>query len=155
MRPVTICVTGFLAAFALRELLSPFLNESLSMLFFTFNCILMSYLYGFIYSFVLLCFSIPTSMFFFRKPFYSLDSLDLVDFYRVLIYVVIIMLTSFIIELLQRERYTAVLQQRVSETRYKLLIESDQARRAEYAEQFALSNITNAEKQTGREIYIA
>jgi K+-sensing histidine kinase KdpD len=154
MRPIAICATGFLVAFALRQLLSPFLNESLSMLFFTFNCIVMSYLYGFVYSFVLLCLSIPTSMFFFRKPFYSLDGLDLVDFYRVLIYVVIIMLTSFIIEWLQRERYSAVLQQRVSETRYKLLIESDQARRAEYAEQFVLSNAANAANQTEREIYI-
>ncbi|MEB0083370.1 DUF4118 domain-containing protein, partial [Glaciimonas sp. Gout2] len=37
------------------------------------------------------------------------------------------------IEWLQRERYAAVLLQRVSETRYQLLIESDQARRIEYA----------------------
>src|SRR6267142_5219789 len=139
MRPVAICTIGFLAAFALRQLLSPLLNESLSMLFFTINCIVMCYLYGFVYSLVLLCVSIPTAIFFFRKPFYTMDSLNTSDMYLILIYTAIIMLTTFIIEWLQRERYAAVLQQRVSETRYKLLIESDQARRAEYAEQFSVS----------------
>jgi K+-sensing histidine kinase KdpD len=148
MRPVAICTIGFLAAFALRQLLSPFLNESLSMLFFTVNCIVMCYLYGFVYSMVLLCFSIPTAMFFFRKPFYSVNGINLMDFYLILVYTGIVLLTSFIIEWLQRERYAAVLQQRVSETRYKLLIESDQARRAEYAEQFSVSNTLNADPKS-------
>lgn len=148
IRPVAICTIGFLAAFALRQLLAPFLNESLSMLFFTINCIVMCYLYGYVYSLVLLCISIPTAIFFFRKPFYTLTSPNASDMYLILIYTAIILLTTFIIEWLQRERYAAVLQQRVSETRYKLLIESDQARRAEYAEQFTLSNALNAEPQS-------
>ena len=148
MRPVAICAIGFLAAFALRQLLAPFLDESLSMLFFTINCIVMCYLYGFVYSLVLLCISIPTAIFFFRKPFYTVTAPTTSDMYLILIYTAIIMLTTFIIEWLQRERYAAVLQQRVSETRYKLLIESDQARRAEYAEQFAASNALNAAPQS-------
>jgi len=148
MRPVAICAVGFLAAFALRQLLAPFLNESLSMLFFTINCIVMCYLYGFVYSLVLLCVSIPTALFFFRKPFYVLEALSTRDMYLIFLYTGIILLTSFIIEWLQRERYAAVLQQRVSETRYKLLIESDQARRAEYAEQFTVGATLNADPQS-------
>jgi hypothetical protein len=53
------------------------------------------------------------------------------------VYGSIVTLAALIIEWLQRERYAAVLQQRVSETRYQMLIETDQARRAEYAEHFA------------------
>lgn len=136
-RPIAICAFGFFVAFGLRQFLTPFLDESLAMVFFTINCIVMSYLFGYIYSFALLCISIPTALFFFRKPFYMIEALNRKDIYLIVVYTTIITVVTIIIEWLQRERYAAVLQQRVSETRYKLLIESDQARRAEYAEQFA------------------
>jgi K+-sensing histidine kinase KdpD len=139
IRPVLACALGFIIAFGLRYALSPFVDESMSMLFFALNCIIASYLFGYFYSFVLLFVSVPTAMFFFRKPFYTMDGLNQKDIFLVLVYTTIVMLASLIIEWLQRERYAAVLQQRVSETRYQLLIESDQARRAEYAEQFAAS----------------
>jgi K+-sensing histidine kinase KdpD len=140
MRPIIISTLGFIFAFLLRQLLTPFLDESLSMLLFTINCIVMSYLFGYAYSIVLLCVSLPTSLFFFRKPYYLIDGLNTHDIFYVVVYAAIIGLSSLLIELLQRERYAAVLQQRVSETRYKLLIESDQGRRAEYAKQFAASS---------------
>jgi K+-sensing histidine kinase KdpD len=137
VRPFAISILGFILAFLLRQLLSPFLDESLSMLFFTVNCILMGYFFGYLYSVCLLVISIPTALFFFRKPYYLVDGFSKDDLFRSLVYIAIILLTAVIIEWLQRERYAAVLQQRVSETRYRLLIESDQARRAEYAEQFS------------------
>src|SRR5450830_694138 len=135
--PPLVCGIGFLVAFALRYLLSPFVDESMSMLFFALNCILMSYLFGYVHSLTLLAISIPTALFFFRKPFLMMDGLGPKDVFLILVYGTIVMLASIIIEWLQRERYSAVLQQRVSETRYQMLIESDQARRAEYAEHFA------------------
>lgn len=136
-RPIIISALGFVAAFGLRYALAPFVDESLSMLFFAVNCIVMSYLFGYLHSIALLAISIPTAMFFFRRPFYTINGIDDKDLFMVLVYTVIILTASFIIEWLQRERYAAVLQQRVSETRYRLLIESDQARRAEYARQFS------------------
>jgi hypothetical protein len=66
-----------------------------------------------------------------------MDGLGSKDVFLIVVYGSIVMLAAIIIEWLQRERYSAVLQQRVSETRYQMLIESDQARRAEYAEHFA------------------
>lgn len=139
-RPIYTSAVGFVAAFGLRYALAPFVEESLSMLFFAVNCIVISYLFGYLYSLGLLAISIPTAMFFFRKPFYTMDGLNDKDLFMILVYTVIIATASFIIEWLQRERYAAVLQQRVSETRYRLLIESDQARRAEYGKQFEASN---------------
>jgi len=132
VRPIAVCTLGFIVAFALRYMLGPILDESLSMLLFTLNCIFMSYLFGLVYSIALLCVSIPTAMFFFRKPFYMFDALTQRDLFMILLYAGIITLTSIIIEWLQRERYAAVLRQRVSDTRYQLLIESDQGRQAEY-----------------------
>lgn len=135
-RPLYTSAIGFIAAFGLRYALAPFVDESLSMLFFAVNCIVISYMFGFLYSLGLLALSIPTAMFFFRKPFYAMDGFSHTDVFMIIVYTVIILTASMIIEWLQRERYAAVLQQRVSETRYRLLIESDQARRAEYSRQF-------------------
>lgn len=135
--PVFACTCGFAVAFILRYVLSPFVDEALSMLFFSINCILMSYFFGYVYALGLLLVSIPTALFFFRKPYLILDGLTDKDLFLILVYGSIVILTSMIVEWLQRERYTSVLQQRVSETRYQMLIESDQARRAEYAEHFA------------------
>lgn len=136
LRPLYFSVIGFVMAFGLRYALAPIVDESMSMLFFAVNCIVISYLAGYLYSLGLLAVSIPTAMFFFRKPFYMMDGINNKDIFMIIVYTVIVMTASIIIEWLQRERYAAVLQQRVSETRYQLLIESDQARRAEYAKQF-------------------
>ncbi|WP_209443015.1 DUF4118 domain-containing protein [Herbaspirillum frisingense] len=138
-RPLYVSAFGFVAAFGLRYALAPFVDEALSMVFFAVNCIVMSYLFGCVYSLGLLTISIPTAMFFFRKPFYTMDGLNDKDVFMILVYTIIVVTASVIIEWLQRERYAAVLQQRVSETRYRLLIESDQARRAEYSRQFESS----------------
>ena len=138
-RPIYVSTFGFVAAFGLRYALAPFVEESLSMLFFAVNCIVMSYLFGYLYSLGLLAISIPTAMFFFRKPYYTMDGLNDKDIFLILVYTTIVATAALIIEWLQRERYAAVLQQRVSETRYRLLIESDQARRAEYSKQFEAS----------------
>jgi K+-sensing histidine kinase KdpD len=148
MRPIVISTLGFVFAFLLRQILTPFLDESLSMLFFTINCIVMSYLFGYAYSVVLLGISLPTSLFFFRKPYYLIDGLNRQDLFHITVYVAIVALSSLIIEWLQRERYAAVLQQRVSETRYKLLIESDQGRRAEYAKQFVAAGPVSGTQST-------
>jgi K+-sensing histidine kinase KdpD len=133
-RPVAVCSLGFVLAFGLRYLLTPVLDESLSMLLFALNCIFMACLYGFFHSMVLLAVSIPTALFFFRKPFYMFDAITQRDIYTIVLYTGIIAFTSLIIEWLQRERYAAVLRQRVSASMYQLLIESDQDRRAEQAQ---------------------
>jgi K+-sensing histidine kinase KdpD len=132
-RPLATCALGFVLALGLRSVLGPVLHESMSMLFFAINCIFISYLFGFRHAMVLLGISLPTALFLFRKPFYAFDALNQKDVAIILVYTGIITFTSLIIEWLQRERYAAVLQQRVSETRYQLLIESDQDRQAAHA----------------------
>jgi len=137
VNPLLACFGGFVVAFLLRYVLSPFVDEAMSMLLFACNCIIMSYFFGYLYAIGLLVVSIPTALFFFRKPFLMMDGLGNQDIFLIVVYGSIVMLAAILIEWLQRERYAAVLQQRVSETRYQMLIETDQARRAEYAEHFA------------------
>jgi len=69
LNPTLVCTFGFLVAFGLRYVLSPIVDESMSMLFFALNCIVMSYLFGYVQSLILLIISIPTALFFFRKPY--------------------------------------------------------------------------------------
>ncbi|MEB0013765.1 DUF4118 domain-containing protein [Glaciimonas sp. GNP009] len=133
LNSIGICLLGFALTFCLRYVLNSILDESMSMLFFAINCIVMACFFGFWHSTGLLIISFPTAFFFFRKPYYSFEAIAVKDLYIIIIYATIILLSSWIIEWLQRERYAAVLLQRVSETRYQLLIESDQARRIEYA----------------------
>ncbi|QRX82631.1 DUF4118 domain-containing protein [Glaciimonas sp. PAMC28666] len=133
VRSMGICLLGFALTFCLRYVLNSVLDDSMSMLFFAVNCIVMACFFGFWHSTGLLAISLPTAFFFFRKPYFSFQTFEVKDIYLIIVYATIILLTSWIIEWLQRERYAAVLLQRVSEARYQLLIESDQARRAEYA----------------------
>ena len=116
-RPLYVSAFGFVAAFGLRYALAPFVDEALSMVFFAVNCIVMSYLFGCVYSLGLLAISIPTAMFFFRKPFYTMDGLNDKDVFMILVYTIIVVTASVIIEWLQRERYAAVLIIIVSYTR--------------------------------------
>ncbi|KAF3999251.1 DUF4118 domain-containing protein [Glaciimonas immobilis] len=131
LNSIGICLLGFALTFCLRFVLNDILDESMSMLFFAINCIVMACFFGFWHSTGLLAISLPTAFYFFRKPYSSFEMLVVKDIYIIIIYATIILLASWIIEWLQRERYAAVLLQRVSETRYQLLIESDQARRVE------------------------
>lgn len=134
--PLFVSLCGFVIAFVLRFVLSPVLDDAMSMLFFSINCIVIGYFFGYAYALGLLVVSIPTALYFFRKPYLMMDGVGNTDIYLIVIYGSMVALTSILIEWLQRERYSAILQQRVSETRYQMLIESDQARRAEYAEHF-------------------
>jgi hypothetical protein len=145
--PLLVSACGFMLAFLLRYVLGPILDEAMSMLLFSFNCIVMGYFFGCTYAIGLLVLSIPTALFFFRKPFLIMDGLGHQDVFLILVYGSIVMLASVLIEWLQRERYAAVLQQRVSETRYQMLIETDQARRAEYAEHFAAAAKRQAQER--------
>lgn len=150
LHPFFMSVCGFVIAFVLRYALSPVLDDALSMLFFSINCIVISYFFGVVYALGLLVVSIPTALFFFRKPYLIMDGVGNSDIFLILVYGSMVVLTSVIIEWLQRERYSAVLQQRVSETRYQMLIESDQARRAEYAAHFATATLRQDEAELPR-----
>lgn len=120
---------GFAIALAVRYLLQPWLDDHLPMLFFALNCIVIAYFYGFWPSILMLLLSIPSALFFFVKPFYSFGILSDTDLFIFVVYSTLIGLTACMFEALRREQYKSALLIRVSDTRYRLLVEADEDRR--------------------------
>lgn len=129
--PYVLALLGYFIALAIRYALQPILDDHLPMLFFGINCIFIAFLYGFWPSFSILCLSIPTAMFFFVKPYFSLFSeLSDQDAFILIVYTSMVTVTAFLLEWVRREQYRAVLLARVSDSRYRLLVEADEDRRA-------------------------
>lgn len=128
--PYCVGFAGFFLAFALRYILHPVLNNNLPMLFFAINSIVIAYYYGFRPSLFVLLLSFPTAWFFFEKPYYSFTIFDERDVFISIVNFSLVGLAAYLIELLRREQYKSALLVRVSDTRYRLLVESDEDRRA-------------------------
>ena len=127
--PYYMAILGFILAFAVRYTLIPVVDDHLPMLFFAINCVVIAYLYGFWPSFFVLTLSVPTALFFFVKPYNIFDGLVKTDLFLMIVYFTLIVLTAFMFELLRRAQYKAELHNRVSECRYRLLVEADEDRR--------------------------
>jgi len=121
---------GFLLAFGLRFYLHPLLGEHFPSLLFSINCIVLAYFYGFWPSFVFLIISIPLSLYYFIEPFEGMDKVIDTDVTDQIVFFIISFLTAMFFEKLRREQYQSVLLQRVSESRFKLLVENDEELRS-------------------------
>ena len=129
-KPYYMGLAGFFLAFALRYILHPVLENHLPMLFFAVNSIVIAYYYGFWPSFLILLFSFPTGFFFFVKPYNSFNIIDERDVFISIVNFSLVSLAAYMLELLRREQYKSALLVRVSDTRYRLLVEADEDRRA-------------------------
>jgi K+-sensing histidine kinase KdpD len=127
--PFYMALLGYILAFAVRYTLIPVVDDHLPMLFFAINCIVIAYLYGFWPSFLALLISVPTALFFFVKPFNEFNGISESDLFLMIVYITLISLTAFMFELLRRSQYKAELLVKVSESRYRLLVEADEDRR--------------------------
>ena len=128
--PYFVGLAGFFLAFALRYILHPVLGSHLVMLFFAVNSIVIAYHYGFRPSFFMLLLSIPTALFFFVSPYNSFTIIGESDIFILIVNFSLVGLAAYLIELLRREQYKSTLLVRVSDTRYRLLVEADEDRRA-------------------------
>ena len=128
--PYYMALLGYFLAFSVRYTLQPILDDKLPMLFFAINCVVIAFLYGFWPSFWILILSLPTAMFFFVKPFYSFNGIAELDIFLLIVYFTLVTITAVLFEWLHREQYKAELLARVSDTRYRLLVEADEDRRA-------------------------
>jgi K+-sensing histidine kinase KdpD len=130
LEPYYAAFVGYILAFAVRYTLMQLFDDHLPMLFFAINCIVIAFLYGFWPSFLILLVSIPTALFFFVKPFNEFGGFSERDFFLLILYFTLISLMAFMFELLRRAQYKSELIARVSESRYRLLVEADEERRA-------------------------
>ena len=109
--------------------MQPVLDDHLPMLFFAINCVVLAFYYGAQPSLWFLFFSLPTAMFFFTKPFGSFSIVAESDIFISLVYFTLVGLAAIMIERLRREQYKSSLLARVSDSRYRLLVEADEDRR--------------------------
>ncbi|SNC60191.1 DUF4118 domain-containing protein [Polynucleobacter victoriensis] len=124
-KPYLIGAIGFFLAFFLRFSLHDRLDEHFPTLFFAINCTMLAYFYGFWPSFVFLLMSIPVSIYFFIEPYGAFDIGIDTDVTDQIVFLIITLLTAVFFEKLRREQYRATLLQRVSESRFQLLVEND------------------------------
>lgn len=127
--PYYVGFAGFFFAFALRYILHPVLEDNMPILFFAINSILVAYYYGFLPSILILMLSFPTAFYFFVKPYNSFGTVEAGDIYRLIVFTVLAGMAAYMIELLRREQYKSDLLARVSDSRYRLLVEADEDRR--------------------------
>lgn len=112
---------GVCIAFAIRYTLHPFLQNNLPMTFFILNTIIIAFFYGYSPSFLTIYISIPLAFFFFVPPFDSFDVPTAQDSFVFISYILIALIAVAIVEMLQRERYKAILIARVSNSNFQML----------------------------------
>jgi K+-sensing histidine kinase KdpD len=127
--PYLAALFGYCVAFALRFALMPLVGDHLPMLFFAINSMVISFLYGARPALFILALSLPTSSFFFVQPYYSFGPISHDDVFAFIVYTSLVVLTAFLMEWVRREQYRAELHARVSDSRYRLLVEADEDRR--------------------------
>lgn len=128
--PYVAGLLGFLAATAIRFALQPIVDDHLSMLLYAINCVVIAFLYGFWPSILMLSISLPTAFFFFVKPYSAFDGISQSDVFLLIVYSTLVVSAAVLLEWVRREQYRATLLARVSDSRYRLLVEADEDRRA-------------------------
>jgi len=116
-----IAVLGVGVAWFIRLQLHPVLQSNLPIIFFIINTIFIAYKFGFRPAILTVLISIPLGYFFFIPPFNSFELNDPMDMLTIFIYLLFFLVTVFIIEKLQRERYRAALIARVCESRMHIM----------------------------------
>lgn len=116
---------GLFAVFIVRYVLHPFLDEYLPTSFFTIYAVVLAYYFGFWVASINLVLSIPLVMYFFLKPYDSFDVELTPEVSHQLAYFAITILLMLLMEKFRRERYRLELLNRVSNTRFKLMLEYD------------------------------
>lgn len=133
--PYLYTVIAVAVTFCCRYALHPYLEDRSTLLFFAVTCLLIAYFYGFWPSITGLFISLPLAIFFFMKPYNSFDGTFDGKLFSTLLFSAGCILVASIFEKLRREQYKSTLLMRVAESRFQLLIESDEARRLISSEQ--------------------
>lgn len=121
-----VAFVAFALAFLLRRQLHNYLDDALPTFFFTIATILVAARYGFWPAMLTLALSLPTSVFFFLKPYDEFAVPTLKDLLVVLYFTSVTILVAVLMEKSHRTQYNSELNARVSDSRYRLLVKMDQ-----------------------------
>ena len=120
-----VAFLAFMVAFLLRRQLQSVLDDALPTFFFTIATILIAAKYGLGPALVTTALSLPTSVFFFVKPYDEFGVPTFRDTLTILYFTSVTVLVSVVIEMSHRSKYNSELNARVSDSRYRLLVQMD------------------------------
>ena len=118
-------VVGVLLAFCVRMALQPQIEDALPLFFFQINTILIAFCFGTGPALLTVALSIPLISYFFMAPFGEFTVIDSRDVRVLFVYATYTFLVCFLVEWLRREQYNSKMAMLVSESRFKLMVESD------------------------------
>lgn len=136
--PLLLALTCWSAAFLARLGLHGWLSGQLPMFFFVVNCLALAFFLGFWPAMAALVTSIPVAWFSFVAPTFQFDSIERSDVLAATGAFLVTVMAAGLIEWLRRSLYCAELHARVSDSRYRMLVDIDQDRRS------AVSSVSRA-----------
>lgn len=114
-------VSGTLLAFFMRYEFHPLMQNQFPVIFFIFNTTIISYKLGWKPAAVSAVLGMTSAYYFFIPPFNSFALVNELDLLNLSIYAILFVTVIFLIEKLQRERFSAVLIARVCESRMLIM----------------------------------
>jgi len=114
-------LAGTLAAFFIRYQFHPIMQSQFPILFFLLNTTIIAYKFGWKQAALSSIAGIGLAYYFFIPPYNSFEIVTGLDAFNLLIYSTLFITIIFLIEKLQRERFSAVLIARVSDSRMQIM----------------------------------
>lgn len=116
---------GFALAFVIRKELQGPLDDALPTFFFTVSTIIVAARYGLWPALFMIVLSLPTSLFFFVKPYDTFEMPTFRDGLTIVYFTSVTLLVSIVIEWSHRSKYNSELNARVSDSRYRLMVQME------------------------------
>ena len=120
-----VAFVAFCLAFLVRRQLQGVLDDALPTFFFQIAAILVAARYGFGPAFLTMALSLPTSLFFFVEPYDDFDIPTFRDTLTIVYFTSVTLLVATAMEMAHRSRYNSELNARVSDSRYRLMVQMD------------------------------
>ena len=120
-----IAIAAYAVALLVRLQLQAVLDDRLPTFFFTLATIGVAARYGLYPALLTIALSLPTSLFFFVKPYDTFGIPTFGDGQTIMYFTVVTLVVAIVLEKSHRSKYNSELNARVSDTRFRLMTQLD------------------------------
>lgn len=120
-----VAIMAYAIALLIRLQLQGVLDDHLPTFFFTLATIGIAARYGLYPALLTIALSLPTSLFFFVKPYDTFGIPTFSDSLTILYFSVVTLVVAIVLEKSHRSKYNSELNARVSDTRFRLMTQLD------------------------------
>jgi len=129
-----VAIVAYAIALLVRLQLQSVLDDKLPTFFFTLATIVVAARYGLYPALITIVLSLPTSLFFFVKPYDTFEIPTVNDSLTIVYFTVVTLLVALVLEKSHRSKYNSELNARVSDTRFRLMTQLDKDLRSKFSE---------------------